>query len=224
MQNKPYSYSKLSIYKQCPRKYKYNYVYKLKRKPADRSALLKGGAVHSILESYPIQSTHPLASKIQYITDKFLKTELGFNYMNRSSTREYKFALNDKLEPIPYTKEALFYGIIDYVCIVDDLLHLIDWKTGKYKDQKWQDYNQLMFYAIYFFKTFKDVNSIKISYVYVEHENLENSIILERKYLDNYIRELNNMINNVETDTTFTKQESPLCDWCDFLDACGKNL
>jgi len=102
------------------------------------------------------------------------------------------------------------------------VLYLIDWKTGKYKDPKWQDYDQLMYYAVYFFKRYPTIDKIKISFVYIEH-HLENDMTLERKYLDRYINDLKDSINDIETDKEFEKNPSKLCEYCDFISTCIKD-
>ena len=62
----PYSFSKINMHKQCNRKFKYGYIVKAKREQQDRTALLKGGAVHSILEKHPEESTHKLERKLAH--------------------------------------------------------------------------------------------------------------------------------------------------------------
>lgn len=81
-----------------------------------------------------------------------------------------------------------------------------------------------MFYAIYFFKAYKNINTIKISYVYVEHTDMENDVQLERKYLNSYISQLKELINNTENDVDFIKNITPLCNWCDFKEHCSKDV
>ena len=224
MKYSPYSFSKLSTHKQCNRKFKYNYIDKAPQDKKDMTALLKGGAVHSILEHYPYQSTHKLAPQYQHIADKFIETKLGKLYLTQNSIKEYDFGLTNKLIPTTYSdKEALFRGSIDFICTIDKTLYLCDWKTGKYKDEKWQLYDQLMFYAIYFFQKYENINTINISYVYVEHENMENTMILERQYLDTYIQELVELILNVEHDEDFKKTISPLCNYCEFKTHCDND-
>lgn len=224
MKYSPYSFSKLSTHKQCNRKFKYNYIDKAPQDKKDMTALLKGGAVHSILEHYPHQSTHKLAPQYQHIADKFIETKLGKLYLTQNSIKEYDFGLTTKLIPTTYSdKEALFRGSIDFICTIDKTLYLCDWKTGKYKEEKWQLYDQLMFYAIYFFQKYENINTINISYVYVEHENMENTMILERQYLDTYIQELVELILNVEHDEDFKKTISPLCNYCEFKTHCDND-
>jgi len=119
---RPYSYSRLSTYSQCPKKFNYKYHLKLTPAPTDKTALLKGGAVHSILENYPYPTTHKLAPKYQKIVDNFIKTNLGQQYLFRDSTREYDFGLTYDLKPTDYNdKAALFRGSVDYVCIIDNI-------------------------------------------------------------------------------------------------------
>ena len=93
---------------------------------------------------------------------------------------------------------------------------------GKYRDEKWQDYNQLLFYAIYFFVKY-NVQKIIISFVYVEH-NLENSIELDITYLDKYKKELLLNIKEIEDCQDFKPKCSRLCDYCGFQEICVANL
>jgi len=221
MKYTPYSFSKISTHKKCNRKFKYSYIDKAPKSEVDLTPLLKGGAVHSILEHYPNESTHKLAPKYQHIADKFISTKLGKKYLSQDSIREFDFGLSKELTPTEYRdKEALFRGSVDFICTIEDTLHLIDWKTGKYREQKWQEYDQLMFYGIYFFQRYPSINTIKISYVYIEHPETENDLMLERKYLDTYISELRDLINNAEKDEDFVKNPSPLCQWCEYRVHC----
>lgn len=227
MKYSPYSFSKLSLHEQCNRKFKYRYLDKVKPAKRDMTALLKGGAVHSILENYPEKSKHKLAPKYQYIVDGFIKTDLGKKYIQENQERivpEYSFGLTKDFEPTTYkSKDAVFRGFIDYISIIENTLNILDWKTGKYKEPKWQTYEQLLFYAIYFFKKYKQIHKIRISYVYVEQDS-ENDLILERKYLENYESNLRNMIYSAESDKEFKKCPSKLCEYCEFKTHCDADV
>lgn len=123
MKYAPYSFSKLATHKHCNRKFKYNYIDKAPKDKTDMTALLKGGAVHSILEHYPNESTHKLAPKYQHIVDNFICTTLGEKYLNQESIREFSFGLTKQLTPTTYSdKEALFRGFIDFICTIEDTL------------------------------------------------------------------------------------------------------
>jgi len=216
----PYSFSKLNCHEQCNRRFKYQYVDKIKQEDCNRTALVKGGAVHSILEHYPNPSNHKRASAYQALVNVFAESKLGQKYLTHESVREIKFGMTGELEECGYfIKECMFRGSVDFVALIDGVLHLNDWKTGKLKEQRYQNYDQLTFYAVYFFKKYPNINKIRISYVYVEHDT-ENDIMLERKYLENYIDCLMEPIQRTEADKQYKKCPSRLCDWCPYQMHC----
>jgi CRISPR/Cas system-associated exonuclease Cas4 (RecB family) len=223
MKYSPYSFSKLSLHRQCNRRFKYRYIDKLTEEDTDKTPLFKGIAIHSILEKFPEPSNHKFAEKYQHIADSFIKSDLGIKYLYRDHSPEVSFGLDEDLNPVEYNKAAIFRGKIDHVCVVDDVLTLVDWKSGKYVDQKYQDFGQLMAYAIYFFKRYETIDKIRISYIYVEHD-LENDITLERQYLSNYIEDLTKLIHEAENDTSFEKNVSDLCKWCPFRSHCEQDV
>ena len=223
MKFSPYSYSRIAVYQTCPRKFKYSYIDKLPKKPQDMTALLKGGALHHILEHYPESSTHKLAPKYQHIADSFIATRSGQEILCNESHREMNIGLDKNLKECKYgSKEAMFRGSIDFFTFKAGFLWIVDYKSGKRKEQKWQSYDQNMFYAIWFFQKYSKIDKIKITYQYIEHENYDNSLMLERRYLDNYKNTLLTNINNIETDEVFDITVGPLCNWCDFQEHCDK--
>lgn len=124
MKYSPYSFSRLSTHKSCPRKFRYSYIDKVPVEKTDRTALLKGGAVHSIIEYYPNESSHKLAPKYQHIVDNFVRTRLGEKYLTKDSVREFNFGLKADLSVCEYSdKEAMFRGSIDFICTIDNVLH-----------------------------------------------------------------------------------------------------
>jgi CRISPR/Cas system-associated exonuclease Cas4 (RecB family) len=159
------------------------------------------------------------------IKNNFKNSELGEKYLKdieRIPIQEFKLGLSTSLEPQEYQKSSLFNGIVDYICVKSGILYVLDWKSGRYKEERYMDYSQLLFYAIYFFQKYKP-QKIMISYVYIEH-NLENSIELDIEYLDNYKRELLTNIKNIESDLVFAEKKSKLCNWCGFKELCFPEL
>jgi len=218
----PYSFSKISTFVGCPRKFKYRYIDKLPQEPRDMTALLKGSCVHSMLEKYPEPSTSKLVSEYQYILDEFLKTKYK-KYLEIPAKKEESFGLTNKLEQCTYKdKNAMLRGFIDYYTILDDKMVIIDWKTGRVKEPRYVDFTQLMYYAIYMFKKYSKINKIEVMYLYVEHD-YDNSMVLERKYLDNYCRDLLTNIKNIET-SDYPKKSQVLCDYCEYQNFCNSDL
>ena len=217
----PYSYSKLSTHISCPRKFKYAYIDKAPKSETDKTALLKGGAIHSIIESHPEKSSHKLAPKYQDIANNFINSNLGQKYLSVQKVAEASFGLDKDFRPVGYSdKNAIIRGYIDHVCVLDNVLNIGDWKTGRLREERFQDYNQLKIYGVYFFQRYPTLDTIRISYVYVEHEEAENPMLLERKYLEHYIKIIKDYILAVETDDCFDKNKTKLCDWCEYKEHC----
>lgn len=219
----PLSFSSLNNYKNCPRQFKYTKLDKIPEGPRDMTALLKGGAVHDILEKFPETSNHKLAKKYFHIAENFIKSELGMKYIFTKSSREYAFGLDEQFKELSFfDKSAIFRGKIDHICIIDNVLHVIDWKTGKYREEKWQDYDQLLFYSVFLFEKY-NVDKIRISFVYVEH-NIENPLVLLRENLDSYKTQLKGSIQTLLEDKEFKKNPTKLCNWCPFQKHCQQDI
>ena len=220
----PYSFSRIDSHRHCPRKFKYKYVDKVPEGYTDRTALLKGGAVHSVFEHYPDESPHKLAPDYKHIVENFLKTNLGKEIFFGKSVREYDFGITEDFEICDYNdSKAMFRGSIDFIRTDDQGLILVDWKTGRAKEITYQDFSQLMWYAIFFFTKYSKINNITIRYVYVEHENHDNTLVLSREHLENYKKTLIDSIDTIETDSEFNKNQSKLCDWCAYKDHCNND-
>lgn len=229
----PYSYSKISTYKSCPKKFKYQYIDKI-GKFESFPALVKGSTIHYIIENLKLDQSLYTDKMKQNISDypetidivmNFRNSDLGKKYLldiDKEPIQEFKLGLTKTLDTNSYNKESLFNGIIDYICVKSGELYLVDFKSGKFRDNRYQDYNQLLYYSIYFFQKYK-IQKINISFVYVEH-NLENNIELDIKYLDNYKRELLSSIKTIEEDTDFLENKSRLCDYCGFHELCFPEL
>lgn len=209
-----FSFSKISTYKECPLKYKYRYIDKLPSKPSIH--LIKGSKVHKLLENY--ENITP--GEYFDVVRNFAESELGQEILSKPSIREHKIKLDARLRANDELKkdETRFIGFIDRINVHDGV-DLIDFKTGKYKEPKYQDFEQLILYSLYMFDKF-DIDEIKLRFVYVEH-NIENTLIFKRESADFYRTQLKADIEKIENDTEFKKCPGPLCPWCDYRDLCN---
>lgn len=220
MKHSPYSFSKISCYTSCNRKFKYKYIDKIPTESFDDSALIKGSNIHDTLEHYP---NHKINEHTQIALD-FINSELGQKYINNERESEIEFGLTENFEPTSYrSKDAIIKGKIDCIVVVDGNVYVLDWKSGKYKEEKYQSYEQVIIYAIYIFQRYQYINELNLAYVYVEH-GLENKFIAKREYLDNYINMIKSNIEMIERDEYFNKSVSVLCKWCEYSEYCEKDI
>jgi ATP-dependent exoDNAse (exonuclease V) beta subunit len=129
-----WSYSSISLFQQCPRKYHRLRVVKDIVEPPQQH-LIYGTDVHEAAENYVCKSIDLPAkySAFKNILDT-LKKIPGEKYC------EYEMGLTKDLEPCAFkASDVWFRGIADLLVIDGDSAHIIDYKTGKssqYADTK----------------------------------------------------------------------------------------
>lgn len=220
----PYSFSKINTYLNCPKRFHFQYVLKEKQGVCDRSALVRGSAIHEMFEKHSKgkepQQTPYTADFKKALTRPEVKKIKEQLESSAKTCREISFGLTKNFEPCEYSsKNALFRGKIDLAYNDNGMLTLVDYKTGKPKDEKYQNFDQLLLYSIYFFQRFKTLNSCKVQFVYVDH-GIVNSLDTERKYLEKLKEHFINTVKTVESDTEYNPKKSRLCDYCPYKDRC----
>lgn len=221
-----FSFSKIELFKQCPRKYKFRYIEKI---PVNVKMphLIKGSNVHKVLETHNtekfLETYSSMGEEVKTIINKFVNSDLGIDILSPKSVREAEIFFNSDIKPC-LKEDAIFVGYIDRINLRGDTVELIDFKTGKYKDLKYQSFDQLITYALYIHNK-TNINSIKLRYVYVEHLK-ENVLDFEKKSVELHTELLKKSMNDIENTTkedSFTKNMTKLCDWCEYKELCLEN-
>ena len=135
----PWSFSSISTFITCPRKYHAEYVLKQRSPPSQEMAW--GTEVHKIFEKYveTPNSDQELPSGLtthQPYLDA-LRDAPGKVYVERP------IALNTKLEPCgSFDKNVWYRGVVDYENVQKHgarvVSHIVDYKTGKMKPKPLQ--------------------------------------------------------------------------------------
>jgi hypothetical protein len=155
-----WSYSSISLFQQCPRKYHRLRVVKDIVEPPQQH-LIYGTDVHEAAENYICKSIDLPAkySAFKNILDT-LKKIPGEKYC------EYEMGLTKNLEPCAFkASDVWFRGIADLLVIDGDSAHIIDYKTGK--SSQYADTKQLELLALLTFKHFPQVKIIKAGLVFL---------------------------------------------------------
>lgn len=239
----PYSANKLTIFKDCPRKFYFNYILKpnIPRRP--QIFFEKGNYIHKILEYFPKAFTKNFNFHLSKPKDvieyrQIVKTVLEKDngklkkILDLDSVREISFHLSPKFRPQKTKTGALFTGKIDWFGLSkDDVPALIDWKSGKFYPEKSE--MQLKLYALWAFslntddiKKFSFLKSIVKSVVcifwYVEALRLSTYKYTKEEYDDMKLYFLKK-INKIEDETEFPKKPSNLCEYCDYINICNSH-
>jgi len=234
---KPYSYSKLSTHQNCPRSFKYKYIDKIRVPEKPQIHFDKGKFIHLLLEfngdlakvketkDFKEIQKNNILTKEQYkeyyrMYKDFINAPAGKTILTRKEImKEFAIGLTPDLEMTKYdANDAVLRGYIDaaYVDEKSDTLILVDWKTGKIPQKI--SFQQLLFYGISLFSKMP-FDSILLVYAYVGQKELHKKL-LTRADLPKYKLALSQIITSVEQDTVFNKNETALCDWCDYRAHC----
>lgn len=162
-----WSYSSLSLFKQCPRKfYRLRVTKDIVEPPAEH--LIYGNAVHKAAEEYG-RDGKELPEKY-----KFIQPSLD-SVMEIAGTKyfEHQMGLREDRTPCGfYDSDVWWRGIADFMVIPEDAspAFIIDYKTGK--SARYADTEQLEILGLATFAHFPDVNKIKAALLFLVSEEL----------------------------------------------------
>ena len=160
-----WSYSSISLFQQCPRKYHRMRVVKDIVEPPQEH-LMYGSAVHKVAEEY-IRDDAPIPEKYAYIKPQIdpIKALPG------EKLCEHEMGLTRNLEPCGFRdKDVWFRGIADVLVINGDKARIVDWKTSK--SSRYADKKQLELLSLLTFKYFPAVQSVKAGLIFLVVQEL----------------------------------------------------
>lgn len=141
---------------------------------------------------------------------------------NNPKYTEFFFNLDSSFMPCN-KKKKLLGGVIDYLEFDQNKIIIYDWKFGGKNVQTLQKFPQdplqLRLYGIWALEKYPEYNEVYSGFYFVEHNYCqEEHVFKENK--DELKRDINRQILEIEEDHTFEKNESKLCDYCEFKDIC----
>src|SRR3989344_4938150 len=209
-----YSHSKLETFEQCPQKYKFKYIDKIKIKEKPIEAFL-GSVVHITLDWL-----------YQQVKQKKLPSidETIIYYIKHRPFEDNTLETEKKIEiSLDKTNEYKLVGIIDRLVYnkENDEIEIHDYKTANTlptKDKMDND-RQLALYSIAIKEEFGSNNKIKLIWHYLAFNK---KLVSERtdEQLEKLKKETIELIKRIESETEFPTNKSILCNWCPFKKIC----
>jgi hypothetical protein len=198
----------LSAFETCPRRFKLTRITKEVREPQSE-AMTHGNEVHKALENH-INGAASLPDKYkgyQPIVDK-IKAVPGNRLV------EFKFALTSSFKPTTFfAPDAWVRGVIDFGLVTPTQAVVLDWKTGKPKD----DADQLKLFAAAAFAQYPYVGTVKTGYVWLAHNKIDSQTFekadvaeIWQEFLPRVVR-----LTKAAENDNFPPKPSGLCGkWC----------
>jgi len=219
MSNKyTWSYSSISLFQQCPRKYyRLRVVKDIVEPPAEHLAY--GTAVHEAAENYVCNDK---ALDPRY---EFMRPVLdGLKQLPGLKLCEYEMGLTKDFEPCGFKDPNVWFrGIADLLIIDGSHAKLIDYKTGK--KSQYADTKQLELLALLVFKHFPHVQSIRAGLVFVVAEDLvraEFTAEVQEQAWQRWIPEIQRLEKAMETEVWNARPNFTCRKFCPVVD-CEHN-
>ena len=217
----PWSYSSLTAYETCPRRYKLTRLTKQVVEP-QTEATLHGNEVHKSIE-LAVKGEKPLPEKhaqYQPIVDK-VTSRPGKKLV------EFKFGLTQGLRPTSFfAKDVWARGVIDFGLLNPKTAIALDWKTGKPKP----DADQLKLFAGVMLATYPYLKEVKTGYVWLAHNKIDADTFTQ-DHTPAIWQDFGARVHRMETsfkNDDFPPRPSGLCRaWCPvgrkLCEFCGKD-
>jgi len=212
-----WSYSSLSLFQQCPRKYYHLRVLKDIKEP-ESEQMRYGLELHKAAEEYIRDGVdlHPGFEFMREMLDQ-LKALPGEKYC------ELKLGLTRDLEPCGFFDEKVWWrGIADLLVINDDEARVLDYKSGK---DKYADTKQLEILSLAVFKKFPQVKRVRAGLLFVIHTNFIKEKYEREKEMElwnKWLPETNKLEMAHEKNVWNAKQNFTCRGWCPVM-SCASN-
>lgn len=231
------SASAMSTYKQCPKKYYFNYIARAKRKQWDHFDL--GNLCHKTLELF-----HEM-----YIRDGTSKKPLNKMMQHAFSIarKEYKHMADELIEEakhllmiylkrrqkfgMPNVKgveasfefnvdpDVIIRGFVDRLDVLDDgKFRIVDYKTTN--NVKYLKKTQLLIYGLWLKHKYPEVESFSAAYVLLRHKSKLKKYDFNIVDLERTKKEIIDCASDIRSESEWAAIPTRLCDWCDFQKIC----
>lgn len=169
------SWSRLSDFDQCPRKFKFKYIDKLTNFTIqDESVhLIRGQNVHKALENYALAKNEGKDVKESSLPEVEQTKPLINSFMANfpSVIPEQQISVDKNWKQVEwFSKQSYYRAILDLIAISPRTVVIGDYKTGKFKDYSPDGPGQLELSATIGMNLWPDVEVVDTMYIYVDHK------------------------------------------------------
>jgi len=202
-----WSFSALTNFENCPKKY-WHLTIKKDVKDEDSAAAKDGKFIHDALYKRVIKAT-PLPVPMRHLEP------LASRFANAVGEKhgEMRLALNIKMQPVDFFAEDVWVrAIVDLLIVNGPRAIIVDWKTGKPKD----DFTQMGLCAAVLASWMPEIEEFDTLLVWTAHGKLSRRTY-SRETLPAIWNDLLPRVAKIESaraTTSFPAIESGLCGYC----------
>lgn len=216
------SWSRLSTYMECPMKFKAQYIDKDYPDDSDNVHFARGNRIHKQLEDYigfrngdcdmPSMSAEA-QNAIPIIDNVFMK--YGNILAERQLALDHSWVKCDWFAKPTVVK---YRCIIDMLCMNDEEVLIIDFKTGKVREYE-KNHGQLHLSTAMVFSILPSIKKITNTYLFVDHKQ-SSSLTTMRDDMQTEVDHFNDVYDTINGDTEFAPTKHKYCNYCLIKDKC----
>jgi CRISPR/Cas system-associated exonuclease Cas4 (RecB family) len=203
-----YSNSSIKTYQQCPFKYKLTRIDKLSEPTGE--AAERGKNIHKEFEDALKGMLFSDAYEywIEYIT----------SLIQNKVQSEVPFGITKDWKACDFEADDVWIrGIVDAMYIKDDVMHILDWKTGKERDYA----DQLNMYATIMLAIHPEINKVTMEICYIDLNKKSSYGHMTRDTFENNKQAIIDLVTKIENDDIYAPKPDYLCRWCHFRKSNG---
>lgn len=208
MKKLAWSFSALSVFDTCRKKFYHLKVAK-DVKDGDSEAAAEGKEVHAVMFHRVING-----KALPVPLRQHEKMAAKFAGADGQKYGEMKMCLNDKFEPVDwFAKDAWVRAIIDLLIVRGKTAIIVDWKTGKRKDE----FDQLELSAAVLSRYMPEIEEFRLVFVWLRDQEITPpKTIMKADMKQVWLKFLPKVkeIEDARKTTNFPATESGLCGWC----------
>lgn len=200
------SFSALNNFETCPKKF---WHLRVRRdvKEVEGEALRYGKKVHKALEHLVSRGT-PLPKQFKHLAP-YVQPFIDFPGTKHT---ELELAINEQYQPVDwFAKDVWIRAKLDLVIVGDRTALLVDYKTGRMKDD---GFTQLKLAAAMLMLFFKQVEKVTMAYMWTEHDGeITKDVFLRSDFVDiwNELMPRLNAFEEAHVRDNFPANPSGLC-------------
>lgn len=211
---RPWSYSRLTTWEDCPLQYKYRYVDAAKSFRPSSPAADRGSRIHGEAENYLKGELLMYPPELQKVAGHAMLLK------KKQASPEVKMAVKADWTPCDYeSSDAYFRVIMDIHYVEDGILHIEDWKTGQVYEKEHKD--QLECYVPVAAAHLEDFSQAHTRLIYIDQGFVTNPRVVDKDRIKPIKLFLDGRIANAEADTEFVKKPGQHCRWCGYSKKYG---
>lgn len=219
------SWSRLSTYRQCPYKFKSQYIDKDYPDDSDNPHFVRGKRIHKQLEDYVLCKT---SDKVGLVPPNLSAEAQNAVKMIDNVIENYDMVVPERqLATNQDWNKCDWFAkptVVKYRCIIDAMAIrgtealVLDYKTGKVRPYD-EDFGQLHISAAMVMSIVPTINKITSAYLFVDHKQTI-KIDVTRDELPQLVEQFDKEHAQVNADKEFAATKNKYCHWCDIKDRC----